>query len=331
MAILFVSGVNDLSVIVVSPDDRGRPLYRIDGNASLHHRIPLRKGVAQSFLIFGKGVQQHSPRFATPPSLIVNQIADADTHRGALERCIELCSQLQTSVINHPANVLKTTREEVSSALQGVPGVVVPRTLRFQAKSPEEVFSFAAAEGFEFPFILRAAGARDGRRMLRLDSRSDLALLHALPFDGRSFYMTEFVDCRDDHGFYHKQRLAVIDGEPLLRLSLSARQWDVRAGSRAGLIQREVQDGTDRPEARIESDLSPRVTPACREISRRLGLEYFGIDCHMSADGRLTVFEAGANIDILTGHNPQRNGHSKHPVYDRVHRMLARHSGEQVI
>ncbi|MCH5373446.1 MAG: hypothetical protein JJ992_05685, partial [Planctomycetes bacterium] len=179
MAILFVSGVNDLSKIGVTLDEKGQIGYLIDGNCSVHERLPLREGVASSLLIFGKGVRQRGVEFKTPPSLIFNQIADPDTHRGALERCIELCEQVNTTVINHPRYVLQTSRDLVAEMLQGIAGVVMPRTQRFRPRSPEEVFSRATAEGFDFPFIARVAGFHGGQNMVRVNGPDDHAALHA--------------------------------------------------------------------------------------------------------------------------------------------------------
>ena len=132
MTILFVSGVNDRSVMGMSLDERGNLVYLMDGNCSIHHRLPLLKDVGQNFLLFGQGVKQRMIQLKSKPSLVFNQIADPDTHRGALERCIELCNHLDTTVINHPKHVLQTGREQVSRALQDIPGVVMPRSWRFQ-------------------------------------------------------------------------------------------------------------------------------------------------------------------------------------------------------
>lgn len=329
MPILFVSGVNDRSVIGVGLDEGGRLVHVFDGNASVHHRLPMREGVAIPFLIFGEGVKQRGVDLQTQPSLVFNQIADADTHRGALRRCIQLCEQLNTTVINHPANVLKTTRDQVAAALQGIPGVVVPRTVRFRPRSPDEVFSRAAAEGLEFPYIVRAAGEHGGRLMLRLDNRGDVGLLHALPFDGRDFYLIEFIDYRDEDGYYHKQRLAMIDGEVLMRHSLYDTDWKVHGASRAGMLARESWETLNQREIRLEKEVLPRAAAACAEIARRLGLEYFGIDGHLREDGKLIVFEANASMNILISRSTQRK--ARHAVvHKKVYRMLTRYSGEKV-
>ena len=330
MTILFVSGVNDLSTIGVDLDEQGNPVYLMDGNASVHRRLPLKEGVAASFLMFGKGVKQHSIEFKTPPSLIFNQIADPDTHRGALERCVELCEQVNTTVINHPAKVLETSRELVSEKLQGIPGVIMPRTQRFQPRSPDDVYSRAAAEGFDFPFIVRAAGEHGGQLMERIDSRDDYAMLHALPFDGRDYYLVQFIDYRDEDGFYHKHRIAVIDGEPIFRHLLYSTDWNVHGASRAAMVEREGWEALIARETQLEQELLPGVAPACAEIARRLQLEYFGIDGHLTPDGRLIVFEANANMNILTGRSAERAAR-RELIYQRMHDLLTKYSGERVI
>jgi len=330
MTILFIDGINDLSQVGIAPDENGNFGYLIDGNCSVHRRLPLREGVASSFLIFGKGVKQQGVTLKTRPSLIFNQIADPDTHRGALERCIELCKQLDAVVINHPQYVLKTSRDRVSQNLQGIPGVIMPRTQRFQPRSPDEVFSRAAAEKFTFPFIIRVTGHHGGRNMIRVNGREDYAELHALPFDGRSFYLTEYVHLQDEQGLYHKQRIAVIDGEPLLRHAMYDSNWKIHSGARAFMMARESWEEEAVYFDRYDKELLPPMRPAIDEITRRLQLEYYGIDCALQPDGQMIVFEANANMNVL--YNPYGAiQHRVDAIVNRIHQMLTRYSGKRVI
>jgi len=330
MSILFVSGVNDLSTIGVTLDDKGQPVYLMNGNASVHHRLPLKEGVAASLLIFGKGVKQHGVQFKKPPSLIFNQIADPDTHRGALERCVELCDQVNTTVINHPGKVLETSRDRVSQALQGIPGVIVPRTQRFKPRSPQDVFSRATAEGFKFPLIVRVAGLHGGRDMIRVDGVDALDDLHALPFDGRDFYLTQFVDSRSDDGYYRKTRVAVIDGVPLIRHYLIDRNWIVNASSLAFMDQSEtLTDEARQMMAEFHAKQRPLLSERVLEIATRLGLEYFGIDFHLNERGEMLVFEANANMNIL--YNSRREyDECLSAIRQHLLRMLEGRSGETV-
>ena len=99
-------------------------------------------------------------------------------------------------------------------ALQGIPRVHMPRTQRFRPNSPDEVFSRATAEGFDFPFIVRVAGLHGGVSMVKVDSREAYSALHALPFDGREFYLAEFVDYRSKDGLFRKlHRIRIVTVE----------------------------------------------------------------------------------------------------------------------
>ncbi|MEE8495934.1 MAG: hypothetical protein V3S21_05585 [Xanthomonadales bacterium] len=329
MAILFVSGINDLSKIGATTDEQGNLVSLIDGNCSIHGRLPMRQGLAAYVVIFGKGVKQRNFSFTETPSLIFNQIADADTHCGALERCAEMCSQLDSPVINHPEKVMKTSRDQVSELLQGIPGVTMPRTSRFNPLSPDDVFESAEAGGFEFPFIVRVAGDHGGKSMTRVDNREDYKALHAYPFDGRDFYLTEFAECKDNEGFYQRQRLVVIDGEPILRGSLYDQGWKVHGASRLFMMERESWDVDRERSGVLETEVIPKLRFAVTEIAKRLELEFFGIDCSLGNDGTMVIFEANANMNILTNDQPQMN-ERMNMIQGKIQQMLVRHSGERV-
>lgn len=330
MAILFISGINDLSTMGVNLDDKGQMVQLLDGNCSVHGRIPLKEGVAAYAVLFGKGVKQPKFGFSQVPSLIFNQIADADTHRGSLERCIEMCSEVPSPVINRPERVLDTTRDRISEVLQDIDGVVMPQTLRFQPRSPEAVYGHAGATGIGFPFIVRIAGDHAGKSMVRINGTEDHDDLHALPFDGRDFYLTEYVDCRNPDGLYNKQRFVVIDGEPVLRHWLQQDQWNIHGSSRDFMLARETWVEDHKRMHFLETEMLPGLMPAFRTIYDRIGLEYFGVDCCVRPDGELVVFEVNANMNVLHNPYPEMNEQMR-KIHRAIHAMLTRHSGESVI
>jgi glutathione synthase/RimK-type ligase-like ATP-grasp enzyme len=330
MAILFVSGVNDRSVVGVDLDDQGRLGYVVEGNCSIQYRLPLKEGGAVPFMIFGKGIRQPDADFEQTPSLIFNQIADADTHRGSLERCLALCDQVNTTVINHPRHILQTGRDRVSNLLQDIPGIIMPRTRRFRPRSPEEVLSYAASEGFDFPFIARVAGEHHGKSMVKVDAEADLSSLHALPFDGRDFYLTEYIDYCDENGMYHKQRIVVIDGEPVLRHSLYTDNWMVHAGAREFMMQRESWEDDIARFDRLSGEVIPALREAIDEITNRLKLEYYGIDCCLMPDGQMLIFEANAIMNVLHSPNPAAR-YRVEAIEQKLYTLLTKYSGEKVI
>jgi len=330
MTILFVSGINDRSTVGITLDENNQMVNLFDGNCTIYGQVPLKKNVAAYVTLFGKGVKQHQFEFRARPSLIFNQIADADTHRGALERCGELCAQVDSPVINRPEAVLRSTREQVSEALQGITGVKMPRSVRFNPRSPEDVYDHADAQNFGFPFIVRMAGDHGGKSMTRVTSRDDYANLHSYPFDGRDFYLTEYVDCRDKDGFHHRQRLIVIDGKPILRGSLYDKNWKVHGASRSFMMQRESWEHDRIRNSVLETEVIPKWEPAIEEIAGRLKLDIFGIDCSLNRDAEMLIFEANANMNFITNDHPQMNERMD-MIKSRIQDMLARHSGEDVI
>ena len=74
----------------------------------------------------------------------------------------------------------------------------------------------------------------------------------------------------------------------------------------------------------------PEIRPAIREISERLQLEYFGVDCNIRPNGELLIFEANANMNVLFNPYPEMN-ERLNMIQARIHAMLLRHSGEQVV
>ncbi len=330
MTILFVFGINDISRISAMIDDEGKFMNVYDGNCFVRGQLPLKKEISSWVLLFGKSVKQRGVDFTKKPSLIFNEIADADTHRGALERCMELCSQVDTAVINRPEKILRTSRDRVSELLQGIPGVTMPKAVRFNPRSPQDVFEGAESENFDLPFIVRVAGDHDGKSMIRVSSRDDYHALHVYPFDGRDFYLTEYVDYKDEAGLYHKQRIVVVEGEPVLRHSLFNSDWKIHGSSRTFMSTRESWEESLARMHQIDTELIPKLRPAIREISNRLQLEYFGVDCNIRPNGEMLIFEANANMNVLFNPYPEMNDRLN-MIHTRIHAMLARHSGEEVI
>ena len=60
---------------------------------------------------------------------------------------------------------------------------------------------------------------------------------------------------------------------------------------------------TEAEESRMLEDfdakLAPRLLATFQEIARRLDLDYFGVDCNISDDGKVLLFEANACMNTL--------------------------------
>jgi len=328
MTILFVRGAPDDNTGRFSGlDARGNISWVLGGCCDVEQYVDLPADAAAAILLFGPEIEQSEITFHRQPSLIFNQIADADSHAGSLKRCAELCRQLDgVPVINHPDKVLATTRDLVSAALQGIPEVRMPRTVRARPLTPDQVFEAAGASGIDLPLLVRLPGFHNGRNMVLLRSRADYDLLHALPFDGREFYLTEFIDYRNHKGVYTKTRIAMLDGEPYFRHFLYDDDWMIHASS--------IRFMEQNPQVYSKAEMDDRWTgwverarPAFAAIHERIGLDYYGIDCHVHGDGRVLVFEANATMNFLT-HGMGLYVEFVKALRLRVRALMERRSGE---
>jgi aromatic-L-amino-acid decarboxylase len=116
--------------------------------------------------------------------LVVNGIGDVDVSEAALAAAEKLLALTSAPVLNLPRAVRATGRCENARRLQGLPGLIVPRTAMFthqQLAGPDGAVSLFES-GFVFPLLLRAPGFHMGQHFLRVDSPTELAAaLNELP------------------------------------------------------------------------------------------------------------------------------------------------------
>lgn len=305
MTILFIRGINDNNKVTPHVTPAGQVAFEFDGSCSVYRFMDFDAATASTLILFPPGAQAPAPRLKFKPSLIFNEISDPDSHRGTLNACAELCEQYGVPVINDPGKVLQTTRDGVASLLGGISGVRMPATERIIARSPGDVFEAIERTGLRFPVIVRMAGVHGGKSNVLIAGKDDLAKLHIYPFDGSSFYLTQFVDYHGPDDFYRKLRLVYVDGDIFLRHLLVDPDWMIHASSQEFMHRNPLFWDEDRAlYAQFDSGLKPTIEPVVREIARRLGLEYFGIDCSIDEAGGLLIFEANANMNVLVNRNP---------------------------
>lgn len=329
MTVLFVQGIPDDSRATLGLDERGKIYYNVTGSCAVHGNISLPEVSSHSITLFGNRTRQARIRLPRKSSLIFNQISDADTHAGALKRCVKLVENFDCPVINPPQRILQTARNRVSELLRDIPGVVVPKTIRFQPRAPRAVFEAAASHGLQPPFIVRVAGDHGGKRMVRVSNEDDPGALHALPFDGRDFYLIEFLDYESGDGLYRKTRIVVVDGTPLIRHHLIHSDWMVHASA--------VEFMLDNPSLKVEeaellanfdATLRPRIEARVTEIRKRLGLDYFGIDCHVNEQDNMLIFEANASMNILANRRAEY-GECLETIKTHIRRMILDQTGRE--
>jgi hypothetical protein len=240
--------------------------------------------------------------------LLLNLVTDADLNPRVLANLARLVDGFPRRVVNPPAAVLRTTRDQVARACYGLPHVVAPRVLRLV--SPEAAAGQAEEAGFRFPAILRLAGTHTGEILGLIEKPDGLAPLMA---PGKAHFLTEWVDFRSADGNFRKHRFFVIGGEIVPRHLLISDRWNVHAADRQRCMSgRPGLVGEER--ALIEQGVAaiPRnVCAALSAISAAIGLDFFGVDCAIGEAGELILFEANATMNFFPlSDDPQFSYHT---------------------
>ncbi len=126
-ALNVIHGWPDDQRVLGSISETGAYVITRFGTPSLLDHIPRRNTVD---IWLGPGTPSQSA-FTARPTL--NYIADPDLCSRALAAAVRLSETVSVPWLNHPRSVLNNTRDKLALALAGIPGIVVPRTLRLAA------------------------------------------------------------------------------------------------------------------------------------------------------------------------------------------------------
>ena len=228
---------------------------------------------------------------------IFNAIGDADAAASALALAERIIARSDAPVVNHPAAVLKTRRDLNAARLRGRSSLRVPRIVRCERERlrGSQASAFLAAAGIFYPLLVRAPGFHNGRFFRYVADASALqAAIDDFPSD--EIYALEFVDTREERGYYLKYRALFIGNEILPVHAALSTDWKVHYDA-ADLATSPLGSALDReyrhhPRERI----GERAYSALETLRRELGLEYGGADFGVDAGGNLVLFEANATM-----------------------------------
>jgi hypothetical protein len=238
------------------------------------------------------------------PGPILNHIADADRCSKTLHQAAEIVARTRRACFNHPTAVQRTGRDRISQMLSGIDGLRVPRTIRFKNEGLIASQRILAGANLEYPYLIRVAGDHGGVSTKKIDGPDSLGEIETLNSLGKDMYATEFVDFASGDGKYRKFRIAVIGSEMVLRHMIVGDRWLLHA-------QRRSSDDTSVEEERMlqsfDDKLAPKIAPIVAEMTTRMDLDCFGIDCNIDEDGRMLLFETNACMNIMSNSKASPN------------------------
>ena len=241
------------------------------------------------------------------PDFVINNNANGERVLGErnLSGLIALVDGFGVPVINHPSKIVQTTRDALAKLLDDLPGVVVPKTLRFSSvgkKSDELVYEIEDQCGY--PLITRTLASQEGKGMTKVDSRDALIKVLSSGLPGK-FYVTEFVDRRRGNEFFRKIRAAIVKDDILIVRVDYHTHWNVHGRKAAERVpfyleHAHVLDEEKRIIKDPEAGLGRSAMQSLREIRDRIPLDVFGMDFDVDADGQMVFYEANATMNLFS-------------------------------
>ena len=247
--------------------------------------------------VFG-GIKQRIQFKVPKDAILFNSICSPDESSKALRLLSDFIKQVPIPVINHPENVLETTRDGVAQKLTSIEGVIMPRCIRIIPNSVKEIIEVVEKEKFPLPFIFRTSCDHGSRNMVKIDSLESLESFDRFSLNGENaFYMIEYVDYQSDDGYYRKMRYWIVGEKVIPRHMVISKGWnisyDIKKESMSG--NKELQ----KEEKQFLQSSDQGNIKKCLEIKKALNLDYFGIDCHVDKKGNMLIFEATPCMGLL--------------------------------
>jgi tetratricopeptide (TPR) repeat protein len=226
--------------------------------------------------------------------IVVNLISDADQADGLLPIAADLVDRIRKPTVNHPRKIANTTRDAVAELLAGIPGCRIPKVVRQAAGSSLSIAMLQAV--IPSPSILaRPVGTHGGDDFEKIEDPAELTAFLARHPDA-DHYLIEYADYRSADGHFRKYRFIFV-GDQVLPYHLAiGNDWKVHHVSTDMANQSWMQAEEKAFLQDPDRVFNPGHYQALRAIQKRIGLEYFGIDCGLDREGNLVVFEVNASM-----------------------------------
>jgi len=245
--------------------------------------------------------------------LVFNAIEEADSSATAIERCSRFVASQSKPVINHPKHLAKVRRSTLETTLRDVRGCTIPESLRL---TREEVAAAAEGSGkiagLDFPVLVRPVDTHGGRGLERITVPAQLPE-YLGRVAGEHFYVSPFVDYRSADSYYRKYRVIVVDGEPFPYHLAIADSWMVHYHSSL-MEQHAWMRAEEERFLREPGSVFAAWNTVFRDIAAAVGLDYFGIDCAVAADGSVLIFECGGGMLVQCMDPPELFAYKYHYV-----------------
>ena len=120
---------------------------------------------------------------------------------------------------------------------------------------------------------------------------------------GSEFFVSPFIDYSSEDGLFRKYRVAVIDGEAFPCHMAISEKWAIWYYN-SGMVGDEKKL-SEEDDFLVNFDLGKKHGAALSELAKRVGSEYFVLDCAETKTGELLIFEGGHDMIVHDMDSPK--------------------------
>lgn len=222
--------------------------------------------------------------------------SDSDECREALALIEQAARHWPRPLLNRPDRIGNLDRDKLYRLLSGIEGLDIPATIHATRAQLSDLAAGRVGCGdvaaeLKFPMIARPRGSHAGVGLAKLEDIA--ALTHYLTErEEQDFFVARFVDYVSADGLYRKYRLTIVDGKAYACHMAIADRWDIWYLNAYMAFSEEKRAEEAKFMRDFEHAFAARHKSALDEMAKRVGLDYFIVDCAESPSGQLLVFEA---------------------------------------
>ena len=247
--------------------------------------------------------------------VVFSAVGDGQEGDPFLAQAAALTTRLGLPLLNPPDRIPPTCRDALPSLLAGIPGLTAPATRRLTRAELERI-------RLDRPLLVRPLNSHGGHDLAKIEGQAGLeAYLARTPFD--AFFVTDFADFASADGYWRKYRFIFVDRQVFPYHLAIHTDWLIHyyradMGLEPWMKQEEEAFLTDHRCA-----FPGALAEAVAKVARRLDLDYGGMDCAVTRDGRVVVFEANACM-LLHLHDSPEDFPYKHRLVPRITEAISR-------
>ncbi|SDI48030.1 ATP-grasp domain-containing protein [Propionivibrio dicarboxylicus] len=229
-----------------------------------------------------------APEALPEHDVLLVALSETAANRPFIDAWQPLLASWPRPTLNDPSRIALVARDTAAELLAAVPGVLMPPTLRVNRRMLAEAPREANAIGF--PLLVRPVDSHAGNDLHKIvDPVTLAAVLARIP--GEDVFIAPFIDYRSSDGQYRKYRVALVDGKPYACHMGISDHWMIHYLN-AGMADSAAKRAEEAVfMASFDDAFAARHAEALAGIHAAVGLDYLGLDCAETADGRLLVFE----------------------------------------